>query len=147
MEFLKSFFQNIIVRNVLAILLGIIVGVISMMIIHVLGMKIFPLPAEVDFNKIETIIANIDKYSFWNFISVFLAHSAGPFFGSFIVYKIAASHKLKLSFIVASLFFLSGIDMVRQIPAPTWFCVLDLVGAYFPMAWLGGKIAERFTSK
>jgi hypothetical protein len=28
-----------------------------------------------------------------------------------------------------------------MLPAPMWFNVVDLVGAYLPMAWLGGRLA------
>jgi hypothetical protein len=30
-----------------------------------------------------------------------------------------------------------------MMPAPMWFNVMDLVGAYLPMAYLGGKLAIR----
>lgn len=147
MEFIKSFFSNNIFRNIFSVIIGLLIGAMCMMIIHVVGMKILPLPEGVDFNKIETIISNIHKYSIGHFLSVFFAHCAGPLFGSIIVYKIAASHKLKLSFIIAGVFFIGGIDMAKQIPAPLWFNILDITCAYFPMAWLGMKIGERFSTK
>lgn len=28
-----------------------------------------------------------------------------------------------------------------MLPSPTWFTILDLAGAYIPMAYLGGKLA------
>ncbi len=31
--------------------------------------------------------------------------------------------------------------MVAMVPSPMWFNALDLIGAYLPMAWLGGKLA------
>jgi hypothetical protein len=30
-----------------------------------------------------------------------------------------------------------------MIPAPTWFVALDLLVAYFPMAWLGIQVSTR----
>ena len=33
------------------------------------------------------------------------------------------------------------VTMVVMIGGPLWFKILDLVGAYFPMAWLGHKLA------
>jgi hypothetical protein len=32
-----------------------------------------------------------------------------------------------------------------MIPAPTWYMVLDLVGAYIPMAWLAVIIGRQIT--
>jgi len=38
-----------------------------------------------------------------------------------------------------------GIVNVFMLPSPAWFTVLDLVGAYIPMGWLGGKWAGKKT--
>ncbi len=39
-------------------------------------------------------------------------------------------------------FLLGGITNVFLLPAPVWFAALDLIGAYIPMGWLGGKLAK-----
>jgi len=49
--------------------------------------------------------------------------------------------------VVGALFLAGGIAASFMIPAPTWFIVLDLVGAYIPMAWLGARIGSRLLSK
>ena len=40
-------------------------------------------------------------------------------------------------------FLLGGIVNVFMLPSPTWFTILDLAGAYIPMGYLAGKLAER----
>jgi hypothetical protein len=42
---------------------------------------------------------------------------------------------------VGGLHLVGGIAAAFMIPAPAWFIVVDLVVAYLPMAWLGGRIA------
>jgi hypothetical protein len=37
--------------------------------------------------------------------------------------------------------------MVFQLPAPLWFDLVDLIFAYFPMAWLGYKIVSKLRGK
>jgi hypothetical protein len=37
---------------------------------------------------------------------------------------------------------LGGAINAYMLPAPTWFLILDLAGAYFPMAYLGKKLAK-----
>jgi len=32
-----------------------------------------------------------------------------------------------------------------MIPGPTWFAAVDIVIAYIPMAWLGGKLAVKIS--
>ena len=39
--------------------------------------------------------------------------------------------------------FAGGVAASQMIPAPMWFIVVDLAGAYFPMAWLGTVAARR----
>lgn len=43
--------------------------------------------------------------------------------------------------LVGVFFLLMGIFMVLSVGGPLWFIILDLVGAYIPMAWLGYKLA------
>ena len=42
---------------------------------------------------------------------------------------------------LGAFFLLGGIVNVFMLPSPAWFTVLDLVGAYIPMGWLGGRWA------
>lgn len=144
MDRLVSFLlNNIIFRNVVAVIIGLIIGAFSNMGILLLGMKILPLPEGVDINRVETIAANIDKYTISHYVNVFLAHGLGTFFGAFICAKLAKSKKLVLSMVIGALFLYGGIEAVRMIPAPWVFNIIDLVGAYIPMAWLGYTIASR----
>ena len=53
---------------------------------------------------------------------------------------IAANNKIKLAMVIGVLFLIGGIYAVSMIPAPMWFNVTDLVGAYLPMAFIAGKI-------
>jgi len=61
--------------------------------------------------------------------------------GAFTAAKIAGVKQLNLGLIIGAVFLLGGISMVMSVPSPTWFNVLDLIGAYFPMGWLGAKLA------
>jgi hypothetical protein len=38
---------------------------------------------------------------------------------------------------------LGGITNAFLLPAPIWFIALDIVLAYLPMAWLGGKLGTK----
>ena len=50
---------------------------------------------------------------------------------------------MKFSLGIGGLFLLGGIMVNYMLPGPTWFAVVDIVFAYIPMAWIGGKIAEK----
>ena len=44
---------------------------------------------------------------------------------------------------IGAIFFLGGAYMVSLLPSPMWFNILDLVGAYIPMGYLGYFIADK----
>ncbi|MBT8301193.1 MAG: hypothetical protein KJO63_07680, partial [Maribacter sp.] len=67
------------------------------------------------------------------------------FSGAIIAGLLAVSHKMKFSMGIGGLFLLGGIMVNYMIPGPTWFAVTDIVCAYLPMAWLGGKLAGKIT--
>lgn len=144
MEKIKDFvLNNVIFRNVSAVILGLFIGGQLNKVILELGMKILPLPDGVDLNKIETIAANIDKYTFAHFVNVFLAHGLGTLLAAFICVKLAKSQHFNLAMVVGVLFLIGGIMAVSMIPAPMTFNIIDLVGAYIPMAWLGYFLANK----
>ncbi len=131
-----------ILRNILAVIAGIVVGGFVNMGLIILGGKLFPPPTGVDVNDIASINAHIGEYSTLQLLAPFLAHALGVLVGAFLTAKIAASRHMALALVVGAFFLLGGIMAVRMIPnAPMWFNVLDLVVAYIPMAWLGAKLA------
>lgn len=130
-----------IVRNILAVVIGLVVGSLVNGAIIKYGSPFFPLPEGVNPNDIESIKANLHLYSFKHFITPWLAHAVGTFVGAVLAGIIAASHKIKLALLVGAFFLVGGIMMVFMLPqSPIWFILADLLLAYIPMAWLGGKI-------
>ena len=59
---------------------------------------------------------------------------------------ISASHQLKLALVIITIFLAGEIYMVLALPSPVWFTVLDLGGAYIPMAYYGWKLANATKS-
>ena len=135
--------MNPIVKNILAVVAGLIVGgMVNMGIIMISG-SIIPPPAGVDVTDVESLKSSMHLFEPRHFIFPFLAHAAGSLVGAFVASFIAASHKMKLALGVGAFFMLGGIINVASLPAPLWFEALDLVGAYIPMGWLGGKLSGK----
>ena len=78
-----------------------------------------------------------------HFIMPFLAHALGTLVGAYIAATIAVNHKLKFALAIGGWFLLGGIVNIFMLPSPIWFTVVDLAGAYIPMAYLGGKLATK----
>lgn len=130
-----------ILRNILAILAGVVAGsAVNMGIIMVSG-SIIPPPNGADVTTTEGLIASMHLFEPKHFIFPFLAHALGTFAGAFLAAFIAANHKIKLALGIGVFFLAGGIASVMMLPSPTWFTVLDLTAAYIPMAFLAGKLA------
>ena len=83
-----------------------------------------------------------------HFIMPFLAHALGTFVGAFFAAMIAARHKMKFAIAIGILFLMGGISMVISLStSPLWFAFVDLVLAYIPIAYLGGKLAIKKTTE
>ena len=138
--------MNPIVRNILAVIAGWLAGGIVNMGLIALGSSVYPIEG-IDPNDMEALAAVMPTLEAKYFIFPFLAHALGALVGAMIAGLIAATHKMKFALGVGVLFLLGGIAAVFMIPAPAWFVAVDLILAYIPMAWIGGKIAVNLSQK
>ena len=132
-----------ILRNILAVIAGIVVGSLVNMGLINISSSVIPLPEGVEMSTPEGLKAGIHLFEPKHFIFPFLAHALGTLTGAFVAAKLAANNKMKFALGLGVFFLIGGITAVYMIPAPMWFNILDLVVAYIPMAWLGGKLAHR----
>lgn len=130
-----------ILKNFLAILVGVAIGSTLNMGIITLSGSIIPPPAGSDNTTMEGLIASMHLFEPKHFIFPFLAHALGTFSGAFVASLLAASHQFKLALFIGTIFLAGGIYMVIALPSPVWFSVLDLGGAYIPMAYFGWRLA------
>jgi hypothetical protein len=132
-----------VLRHILAVLAGLVLGsIVNMSLVMVSG-KIIPPPAGADVTTLEGLKASIHLFEPRHFLFPFLAHALGTLVGAFVAAALAASRKMALALLVGVLFCAGGVTNVLMLPAPLWFNVVDLVGAYIPMAWLGGRLGSR----
>jgi len=135
--------MNTILRNVLAVIAGLIVGAIVNMALVMVGGALIPAPAGVDVTNVESIRASIHLFEAKHFVFPFLAHAIGTLIGALVASLIGGSNRMLLAMIVGVFGVLGGIVAAFMVPAPVWFMALDLVVAYIPMAWLGWKLSGK----
>ena len=136
-----------VLRNVLAVIAGLVIGGVVNMALVTISSMIVPLPAGVDLNNPESISRAINLFEPRHFIMPFLAHALGTLTGALAAYLIAASYKARFAYVIGILFLCGGVAASFMIPAPTWFIALDLLVAYLPMAWLATQIGARIQGK
>lgn len=132
-----------IIRNILAVLAGLVLG--SLVNGGLIGLSghIIPPPDGVDITTEPGLKAGIPLFEPKHFIFPFLAHALGTFTGALTTVLIAANRKMSLALLIGLLFFIGGAMMVYKLQAPIWFNIADLVLAYFPMAFLGARMGIR----
>ncbi len=137
--------MNPIIKNILAVIAGLVLGnTVNMGLIMISG-SIIPLPYGADNTTMEGLAASMHLFEPKHFIFPFLAHALGTFTGAFLTFIIAANHKMRLALVIALFFLAGGIYMVFILPSPLWFNALDVIAAYFPMAILAAILAEKVT--
>ncbi len=131
-----------VLRNVLAVIAGLIIGsIVNMLLINISGYVITP-PQNADVTSMEGLKTTMHLFGPEHFLFPFLAHALGTLVGAFVAAKIATTNKIKFALAIGAFFFLGGAINAYMLPAPIWFLILDLAGAYFPMAYLGKKLAK-----
>ncbi len=132
-----------IVKNILAVLLGLVIGSIVNMGLIMISGSVLPPPAGVDNTTMEGLEASIHLFEPKHYLFPFLAHALGTLVGAMVALAICASHHKAFAYGVAGFFFLGGLMNVILLPAPLWFEAVDLILAYFPMAYIALRIFKK----
>ena len=139
--------MKIILRNILAVVIGFVVGSVVNMALILASPHMIPPPPGVDASNLESMKAAMHLYQPKHFLFPFLAHALGTFAGALVAYLIAATRRTALVAAIGVLFLAGGVAACFMIPAPTWFIALDLLAAYLPMAWLALCLGRRLTGQ
>ena len=133
-----------IVRNIIGVIAGILIGSFVNIFIVELGPQFFPLPAGVNLTTEEGLKAGMAYMQPEHFIAPFLAHAIGTLVAAFIATLVAISRRKNIANFIAVFFMAGGAIEVATLPSPMWFNLLDLIVAYVPMGMLGFSLATRF---
>ncbi|MGB1268869.1 MAG: hypothetical protein ACPG45_03960 [Flavobacteriaceae bacterium] len=135
--------MNATVKNILAVITGVGVGMVVNMGIIMISSSLIPPPEGIDNTTMEGLKAGMHLFEPKHFIMPFLAHALGTFAGAFVAAKLAVSHHMKFALGIGVFFLLGGLANIFMLPSPTWFTVLDLGVAYIPMGFIAGKLASK----
>jgi hypothetical protein len=138
--------MNNLFRNVLAFIIGFVVGSLVNMGLVTLGPHVFPPPADANMTTPEGVTAAMPLLEPRHFVFPFLAHALGTFAGALVAFLMASSHRAAFAWAIGGLTLCGGIAAAFMIPAPKWFVALDLSVAYLPMAWLATRVGARATA-
>ncbi|MDP6684474.1 MAG: hypothetical protein QGH24_00830 [Candidatus Marinimicrobia bacterium] len=132
-----------ILRNILAVFVGGLLGMAVNIGIIILGSKLIPPPEGINPMDGESLKNNIHLFQLKHYLSPFLGHAGGTLTGAFVAAKVSENHHLIFAMVIGVFFLVGGIAATQMIPAPLWYNVVDLVFCYIPMAWLGWKFSGK----
>jgi len=135
--------------RILRLLLATATAILSGMLVNgglvVLGHRLIPLPDGLSGNTPEALASAIPLMGTEHFLFPFLAHAGGSLVSAYFATLISRNRHFWFPALFGALFMAVGIYMAVILPAPFWFEALDLGFAYLPMAWLGYRMALKWT--
>ncbi len=126
---------------------GLVIGSAVNMFFISLNGRVITLPEGADVSTMEGLAESMWLFEPKHFIFPFLAHAMGTLVGAYFAARIAANRKMLFAMVIGVAFLAGGIINVINLPAPGWFSTLDLLLAYIPMGWLGGKLGSKVSKK
>ncbi len=136
-----------VLRIVLAVVTGFVVGSAVNMGIIMIGGYVIPPPAGADVTTMEGLKASLHLFEPKHFVAPFLAHSVGTLAGAFAAALLAPGKSPVPAYVVGGLFLLGGIANIFLLPGPAWFNAVDVLFAYLPAAWLAQLGATRLSRR
>jgi len=121
-------------RDITAVLLGWIVGMVANMAFVFLSVALYPMPDGVTFNDKEGFAAYIETLPLTAFLIILAAHLGQAFFGALVAAKISRKRPMVVAMIIGVLSLIGGYINMQSIPLPTWMWIempLYLVAAWF----------------
>lgn len=132
-----------VLKNLLAVIAGFAIGsIVNTGLVNLSG-HLIPPPTGGDVSTMEGLQATMHLFEPRHFLIPFLAHALGTLVGAAMAARIAGSRPFTFAMVIGAMFFAGGVGAAAMLPAPLWFEALDLVLAYFPMAWLGWRLGAR----
>jgi hypothetical protein len=128
------------IRFIMFIIFALLVGSAVNMGLIMISSSIIPLPEGIDPANMDSLIENMHLLEAKHFIMPFLAHALGTFVAALVASRLLKKSAQKAAYTCGVFFLLGGIANAFMIPAPLWFILVDLAGAYLPMSYLALKV-------
>ncbi|MCF8303330.1 MAG: hypothetical protein K9I94_08675 [Bacteroidales bacterium] len=126
-------------RSILAIITGVIVGIIVIILIKVFGTFLYPANLAKNVGEATTVIESLPQAALFY---VLAAWGLGSFAGGLVSALIAKNNGTTHALIVGFGLLLVGLLWVLAIPHPMWFCIVGLL-VMLPFAYLGGEVPGK----
>ena len=127
------------IRNIIAVVVGVIVGMVFNMAVVILNTAVlFPVPEGFNWNDPDAVGAYFTNLPLTAFLVVLVAHLGQAFFGGLVAALISRNAAMTVAMIIGVLSMLAGIANMMMVPNPAWMWIE--VPLYLVAAWFAGRI-------
>lgn len=128
-------------RNIGAVLLGLVVGMAINMGLILANMSLFPGPDGLDFNDTKAMAEYVGSLPSHAMILPMLAHIGQAACGGWVAARLGASHVRILAMVVAVLTVVGSVMNFIQLPSPIW--MWSEVPLELALGWVVGTVEMR----
>ena len=132
-------------RDIIAVLVGWIVGMVANMAFVFLNVALYPMPDGVGFDDKVGFAAYIETLPLTAFLIVLAAHLGQAFFGAIVAAKISRKRPMIVAMIIGFLSLIGGYINMQSIPLPTWMWIE--MPLYLVAAWLAAYLVIASNSR
>ncbi len=125
-------------RNIAAVIFGLIVGSIVNLALLQLNLVLFPLPEGVELEDTERMREVVQGMPPKAWVLILAAHLGQAFVGGWFAARLGKSHPLRLALIVGSLSLVGGMANAILLATPAW--TWAEMPFYLVFAWVAGRI-------
>ncbi|MFL6193506.1 MAG: hypothetical protein ACJ75H_05005 [Thermoanaerobaculia bacterium] len=129
-----------ILRSILAVLCGALVGGAVILGMELVGTRVFPPPASLAPADPESMRAAMAALPLGAFVMVLAGWALGTFAGAWVAARVAGRSPLGHGLAVGLLFLAAGVANMLSLPHPVWFWVVGVL-LFLPAGYLGGRLA------
>ena len=126
------------VRSVVAVLVGLLVALATMLLVEYLGMSLFPLPPGIGLDSEEDLARLVASATLGNRLWVLMGWTLAAFAGGRVASRTSRRHRRGAALAVGALIVAGVLLNVAMLPHPAWMTVAGVL-LPLPAAWLAAR--------
>ena len=132
-------------KNILAVIAGLIISVIIFSLFEFLSTMFNPLPTEIELSDKVAMKEYISTLPISSMIIILAGYALGSFLTGVVIGKISKSPLKKLPLIAGSILTIAAIINLVTIPAPVWFMIINIL-LYIPLTVAGNSVSTKINN-
>lgn len=128
------------IRTTLAVLLGLVVALATMLLLEYLGMSLFPPPPGLRLDNEDDLARLVDSASMGKKLWVLAGWTLAAFVGGWVAAKMSRRHRTGAALAVGVLIVGGVVLNALLLPHPAWMTVVGVL-LPLPVAWCAARLA------